>query len=186
VTVQVQIPYISFTANGTQLIFTFSYGFVESLDVDVEVDSVEQIEFSDYTLTYTNNYDGGTITFTTAPVAGAIVEIIRMTTKSQNVDYESFTSFPADTHEWNLDKITYILQELIDGVTEGGLSFDLSTQQDEFSVTVLNSGGTDALLPLWTTAALAGVYSATVDIAANIPADGSASSKEEGHIFIGI
>jgi hypothetical protein len=193
-TVNVQIPERAMIADGVLTTFTFDFGYIESLDVYVLVDGVAQTEYSDYTINSTDIYQGGEIEFTTAPASGAVGFIFRFTTRSQNVDYESFTAFPADTHEWNSDKDMYILQELIrgsySGIDENGnpiaLTFDLDTFLSEFFTRVTNSGGTDADLPMWVTDATAGVYAATVDLEANLPADESVSTKPDGYIYIGI
>jgi hypothetical protein len=193
-TVNVQIPERAMIADGVLTTFTFDFGYIESLDVYVQVDGVTQTEYSDYTISSTDIYQGGEIEFTTAPAALAVVFVFRFTTRSQNVDYESFTSFPADTHEWNSDKDMYILQELIRGSYSGTdssgnpilLTFDLDTFLSEFFTRVTNSGGTDADLPMWVTDATAGVYAATVDLEANIPADEAVSTKPDGYIYIGI
>ena len=184
-----QIPFHNYTGNGSLKIFPFIFDLIEAADLFVVVDNVPQTQFSDYTIEPMFE-DGGDIVFTEPPVSGAAVLIFRATTKSQQVDYESFTSFPADTHEWNLDKFCLILQELINGVIAGDdgefITFDLSVGQAEFILNVLNSGGTDAALPMWTDEEFAGVYAASVDLEANLPADESVTTKPDGYVWLGI
>ncbi|MBT8438175.1 MAG: hypothetical protein KJO91_00505 [Gammaproteobacteria bacterium] len=192
-TTQVNIPYIELEGDGTITDFAFNYPIVENVDLIVLVDGVLQIEYTSYTLDELTE-NGGEVIFTEAPADGASVLILRRTTMTQNVDYETDEPFQAETHEWNLDKITYILQELITGAWGGVdangdpvyLTFDLDADPDEYYVTVTNTGGTDADLPMWTSNEYAGVYAATVDEAANIPADESATTKPDGYIWIGI
>jgi hypothetical protein len=194
VTVSVQIPYRALVADGTQTIFTYDFGYVESLDLYIVVNGELMTEYSQYTIESDNIDEGGQVVFVTAPATGLIVQIIRFTTRSQNVDYVETQPFPADTHEWNLDKITYILQELIKGAWSGTddngnptyLTFDLDVFLAEYFTRVTNSGGTDADLPMWTTAEYAGVYAAEVDLEANLPADEAVSTKPDGFIYIGI
>lgn len=188
-TTQVNIPYIYLEADGSITTFAYSFPIVENKDLLVRVDDVLQVEYSDYTLENVTE-DGGEVEFTEAPADGAVVLIRRQTTMTQNVDYESGEPFPAETHEWNLDKITYILQELLQGLLDDGsggvLSFDLSTEQAEFLLTVLNSGGTDAPLPVWTSNEYAGIYiGETVDVA-SLPAADSVTTKPDGYIWLGI
>jgi hypothetical protein len=193
VTVNVEPPYANFVGNGVTTIFPFSFGYVESLDIYVLLDGVTLSEFSGYTIATTDNDEGGEVVFVTAPAVDALVQIIRFTTRSQQVDYESFSSFPADTHEWNLDKDTYILQELIGGSYQGFdttgnpifITFNLTTFLEEYLVRIDNSGGTDAELPMWVSNTTAGVYAGTFDLAANIPADESATTEPDGYIWLG-
>jgi hypothetical protein len=86
--------------------------------------------------------------------------------------------FPSASHEDELDKLTYILQELKDGVLGGDITFDLGTLIDAISVTITNSGGTNAYIPTWTNNEFAGVFQG--EIAEVIPADGEATLKPDG------
>ena len=120
-TTGIQIPYNDLEANGSITRFAFTFGFVEHVDIIVLVapeagssDFTLQIEYSQYTIENETDY-GGDILFAVAPPDGYRVLILRRTTMSQEVDYEDGEAFQAETHEWNLDKITYILQELIGG-----------------------------------------------------------------------
>jgi hypothetical protein len=192
-TVQVKIPYNSLVADGTNTTFVFTYSLTEEEDLYVLVSGVLQQEFSDYTIEDVTN-DGGEIEFAEAPTADAVVLIYRFTTRSQEIDYITGNAFPLESHENGFDKFMRILQELIAGTFTGidddgnpfALTFDLSTTTYEFIVTVNNSGGTDADLPMWTSAEFAGVYAATVDLEANIPADEAVSTKPDNYIYIGI
>ena len=192
-TVNVQIPYNRYTADGAITDFAFTYDLIETADLIVLVDGVVQVEYSEYTVD-PEFTDGSNVVFAVAPAVGLIVLLIRRTTISQNVDYESYTPFPADTHEWNLDKITYILQELINGTLIGYdddgnpiyLTFDLNGVAQVTTVLIENSGGTDATIPAWESALTAGVYHGETLPEANVPADESATSEEDGHIWLGI
>jgi hypothetical protein len=192
-TVQVKIPYNSLVADGANTTFVFTYSLTEEEDLYVLVSGVLQQEFSDYTIENVTN-DGGEIEFAEAPAADAVVLIYRFTTRSQEIDYITGNAFPLESHENGFDKFMRILQELINGTFTGigddgnpfALTFDLSTTTYEFIVTVNNSGGTDADLPMWTSAEFAGVYAATVDLEANIPADEAVSTKPDNYIYIGI
>jgi hypothetical protein len=192
-TTQTNIPYDDLVADGTLLRYPFTYPIVENVDLIVLVGGVLQIEFSTYTLeNITEN--GGDVLFVTAPAKDVRVLILRRTTMTQNVDYETGLPFMAETHEWNLDKITYILQELIHGAFGGVdsngdpvfITFDLDAVQNTYSVTITNTGGTDAEIPAWVDATLAGVMHGEVMPAANLPADGAATTEPDGHFWIGI
>jgi hypothetical protein len=191
--VNVAIPYNRFVADGVVTTFTFDWDLIETADLIVLVDNVLQIEYSDYTVT-PDFEDGGDVVFELPPADQAQVVVMRRTTISQNVDYESYTAFPADTHEWNIDKITYILQELIHGTwlgyDDGGnpvyLTFDLNAVAQVTTVLIENSGGTDATIPPWVSAELAGVYHGETVPVAEVPADESVTTKPDGYIWLGI
>ena len=57
-------------------------------------------------------WDGGTITFSSAHRADTVsVEVQRTTTITQLINYQAYDAFPAETHEFGLDKLTMITQE---------------------------------------------------------------------------
>ena len=199
-TTNVQIPYVDLIGNGTTVRYPFTFGIVENVDLIVLIapaagssDLTLQIEYSQYTIENVTDV-GGDVLFEIAPPADSRVLILRRTTMSQNVDYETDEPFQAETHEWNLDKITYILQELIGGAW-GGLdgdgnpiymTFDLDAVQNAYTVTITNSGGTDAEIPAWVDETYAGVMHGEVMDAASIPADESVTTDPDGHFYIGI
>ena len=197
-TTNVQIPYNDLIGNGTTVRYPYTFGIVENVDLIVLTqvtgsDLVLNIEYSNYTLENITDI-GGDVLFTTVPEDGVRVLILRRTTMSQNVDYETGEPFQAETHEWNLDKITYILQELIGGA-RGGLdadgnpiiiTFDLDAVQNAYTVTITNTGGTDAEIPAWVDATYAGVMHGEVMLEVNVPADESATTDPDGHFYIGI
>lgn len=191
-TVPVQKPYTDLEGDGSTTTFAFTFSIVESLDLIVLIAGVLQIEFSTYTIeNLTEN--GGEVEFTTAPPSEARVLILRKTTITQQTDYTE-APFPSETHEDVLDKITYILQELLSGAFGGidsdgnpvFLSFDLSVTPNETTVTINNTGGTDAELPPWVSSTLAGVYHGETTLEASVPADESVTTKEDGYVWLGI
>jgi len=189
-TTDTQIPYADIEANGTQTRFPFEFTIVENIDLLVIVNGVLMIEYSAYTIEDLTD-EGGVIVFTLPPKAGWRVLILRKTTISQNVDYTLYDSFPAETHEWNLDKITFILQELLTGAFGGldsdgnpvYLTFDLSVTAGVTTVTINNSGGTDATLQPWVSGEKAGVFHGEIGAT---PADGSATTKPDGYVWLEI
>jgi hypothetical protein len=197
-TTNTQIPYNDLVGNGTTVRYGYTFGIVENVDLIVLTQVtggslVLQIEYSDYTLENLTDI-GGDVLFTTAPADGIRVLILRRTTMTQNVDYEEGEPFQAETHEWNLDKITYILQELIGGAW-GGLdgdgnpiyiTFDLDAVQNAYTVTITNTGGTDAEIPAWVDATLAGVFHGEIMDEGDVPDDESVTTEPNGHMFIGI
>jgi hypothetical protein len=181
-TVDFASPRVELIGNGTITKFSFPWPVLEELDLLVYLDDVLQTEFSDYIIE-PGFEDGGEVTFTLAPLAGVVVRIQRKTSITQQLDYTA-TAFPSQTHEVQLDKIIMILQELLLDDTGGAATFDLSAQQEATLVNILNSGGSDAVIPSWVDASLAGVFHGEVTDAA--PADGSATTKPDGYIWIEI
>ncbi len=187
-TTNTQKPYNDLVADGSQTIFTYTFSIVETFDLLIIVEGVLQVLNTSYTLSNITDA-GGEVVFGIAPLSGSRVLILRRTTISQNVDYNVFAGFPAETHEFNLDKITYIIQELVNGAFGGldsdgntvVLSFDLSVTADETTLTINNSGGTDALLPTWVSGSTAGVYQGEIGTA---PPNGSVTTKPDGHVWI--
>ena len=197
-TVNVEIPQNTLVGNGTITTFPFTFGIIETFDLLVLVREVGglyvlQVEFSAYTIENRTGI-GGDIEFVTAPDSGAEVLILRRTTMTQQVDYITGEPFQSETHEGQMDKTIYILQELMTGAFSGVdsngdpvyLTFDLSVTAGVTTVTINNSGGTDAVLQPWVSGTLAGVYHAEVLAEGSVPADESATSEEDGHIWLGI
>lgn len=184
-----EVPYVDLVGDGIKTIFSYTFGIVETFDLLVLVDTVLQIENSAYTIENLTDA-GGDIVFATAPDDGDRVLILRKTTITQNVDYEPFSAFPSETHEFNLDKITYILQELLGGAFGGKdsdgndiiLSFDLSVTAGVTTVTINNTGGTDAVIEPWVSGETAGVFLGELTLSA--PADESVTTEPDGKMWI--
>ena len=116
-TVPVQTPLNQYTAAGGNDTFAFTFRILTDDDLVVRVDNALQTKDVDYTVQDVTQA-GGNVVFTAAPIAGQIVVIQRDTTIDQQVDYQPFDPFPAETHELALDKLTLITQELDEfGVT---------------------------------------------------------------------
>jgi hypothetical protein len=110
-TVNNSIPNISYEGDGVTVYFPYSFRILEDSDLKVFVDTVQQVQFSDYTLV-NQTENGGEVLFIVPPGDTLPVLLIRATSKTQQVDYEPFSPFPADTTEFTVDKLTLITQEL--------------------------------------------------------------------------
>lgn len=184
-TVPVQIPIVEFIGNGTTTKFSFVWSSTAITDIEVFLNKVLQGFQTDFTIDNYTEENGGDVVFATPPAAtdGNIL-IKRKTPITQQLDYTA-APFPSDTHEDQFDKDTYILQELILGGV-GTLGFvNLAAVPGANFVDIINTGGTDARIPAWTNDGLkAGIFFAEVTTSA--PADGSASTKPEGFVYIEI
>jgi len=67
---------------------------------------------TDYTVNFNANGVGGTVTVNDAKTSDYSLIIYREYELTQGSDYEDFNSFPADTLEGNLDKLTMVDQQL--------------------------------------------------------------------------
>jgi len=97
---------------------TFAYNFrVDNKeDMHVSLDGTEQVP-SSWTITGLGSNAGGTVVLNTPLAAGAIVTLGRIIDATQEVDYQPFDAFPAETHEGALDKLTMLVQQNGSAVT---------------------------------------------------------------------
>ena len=109
-TLELQTPVVGYIGNGVQTIFPFVFTIQFETDLVVTVDGVLQTDGVEYNLANVTEA-GGDVVFVVAPIVLAGVVVSRETPLDQQVDYQPFAKFPADTHEFALDKLTAILQE---------------------------------------------------------------------------
>lgn len=120
------------SAINAQQTYSFTYEstgadsiYVSYLDAEGNSYSVAT---SDYVLTLYGEspiYDGGQVVITTPAPSGMVeVQISRLTPRTQLVDYQPYTAFPAETQEFALDKLTMIAQETEAGESGGGTPVD--------------------------------------------------------------
>ena len=111
---------ISYNGNGVTTVFAFPYRFLADGDLVVLSVSAAGVETTkvlttDYTLTGAGDDAGGSVTMLVAPASGTRLVIYRDTEVVQETDYISGDSFPAESHERALDRLTMILQEKTPG-----------------------------------------------------------------------
>lgn len=184
-TVNFEIPIIKYQGNGSTTDFSFSWSSGDPNEIYVKLDDTLLSEGIQYELEdYTGDY-GGKIVFYSAPTTDEIVTIYRETPITQQVDYVDFKAFPADTHEFQMDKDTRILQEMIFGGRSFGTGVDLSATQYPTYVEVENSAGTNAILLPWTCdGLLAGVFLGEfIPYGNQRPVDGATTTKTDGYIW---
>lgn len=107
---------VSYTANGSQTNFTVSFPFSIASDLLVYNDDVLQAINTDYTITGGGGIGSspatGTVIFGTAPIDTNIILIKRNISRTQTSDYVDNSKLPANTLEYNLDRLTMMIQEL--------------------------------------------------------------------------
>ena len=99
----------AFTGDGSQTSYPLTYPVTDSSHVDVSVDD-STVSTSDYSVTLSGS--SATVVFNTAPASAAKIVIRRIVPKTQTVDYVPYDTFPAETHEAALDKLTQVDQQL--------------------------------------------------------------------------
>lgn len=135
---------ISYNGNGVTVAFAFPYRFLQNADLVVIRVAASGTETTlvlgtDYTVTGADDDAGGTVTCTTAPVTGSRLVIYRSMDITQEVDYITGDSFPAETHERALDRLTMIVQQQQDAIDRSAKLSETSTADADTLVANINS-----------------------------------------------
>ena len=111
---------VSYAGNGSTTVFTVSFRYLEKSHVQVtlrDVGGVETawVEGTQFTLSSAGGASG-TLTVKTlptnyTPASGETLVISRNVPRTQQTDYGENDSFPAETHEQALDKLTMLAQQ---------------------------------------------------------------------------
>lgn len=112
------------TYDGDDETTVFAYDFLIQEDADLLVylydattgEYTDQTLDSDYTVSGAGDAAGGNVTFAEAPSSDYQVVIIRSTELKQENDYDDYSTFPADTVEDALDKLTAAVQDVSERV----------------------------------------------------------------------
>jgi hypothetical protein len=184
-TVHYEIPVVRYLGNGVTTDFTFTWSSADPTENYVTLDDVLLLEGDLYELEEYEPLHGGVMRFNDPPAVGAEILVYRQTPITQEVDYVDFEAFPADTHEFQMDKDTRILQEMIFGGRAIGGPVDLTAVQYPDRVVIENSAGTDATLLPWTCdGLLAGVQmSEVIPYGGSGPVDGQPSDTPDSFIW---
>jgi len=102
---------INYVADG--IATAYDYGFrVDDADyMEVYFDG-ELVTTGGYSVTGIGDENGGQVVFDVAPTLDVNITLLRNTDETQLVDYVPYDAFPANVHEFALDKLTMIVQEL--------------------------------------------------------------------------
>lgn len=115
-TVAVDSGRASYATNGTTGPFTIPFYFLDATHLQVVHRSSAGVETTlalntDYTVTGAGAPAGGSLTTTVAYAAGGTLTVVRDVPLTQETDYGDGDSFPAESHERALDKLTMIGQQ---------------------------------------------------------------------------
>lgn len=106
------------TGDGTTTAFTVSYRILKNSYLRVwsqasgATSATRLVELTDYTIANVSSEEQ-TVTFTTAPASGTTITFERFTRRDQEADYALLRKLPAESHELFFDKLTMMIQELI-------------------------------------------------------------------------
>lgn len=115
-TISTSTSRISYNGNAVTTVFSVPFRFFANADLVVElVDaddvSTSQVLDTDYTVTGADDEAGGSLTMAVAPGSTESLVIRRVISATQEVDYLSGDTFPAETHERALDRLTMLAQQ---------------------------------------------------------------------------
>lgn len=107
---------ISYAAVPPQDTFAYNFRVDKKTDMFVFLDDVD-IGQGAFTMTGLGDAGGGTVTLNVPLIIAATVVLSRQVLATQEVDYQPFDAFPAETHEGALDKLTMLVQQNTQGLT---------------------------------------------------------------------
>lgn len=110
-TVPVQTPVANHTGNGVTTAFAFGYKLLDEDDIVVTVDSVVKTLGIDYTVAGVGVEAGGTVTFSSAPLALAQIDLVRRVAINRLTDYQYSGDFESPTVNRDFDRIVMMLQD---------------------------------------------------------------------------
>jgi hypothetical protein len=116
-TISTTIIKVSYSGDGTQTVFPYTFKINAEADIQVILRASNGTETvktltTDYTVSGVGSASGGNVTMVTAPSATETIVIRRDTTQTQTVDLVENDPFTAETVEGAFDKSVAIVQEL--------------------------------------------------------------------------
>ena len=136
-TVSTTTSKVTYTGNNVTTVFAYTFKITATSEIKVYVDNVLKTLTTHYNVSGAGTASGGNVTFTggNTPATGAKVVLLRNIAKTQLTDYVENDSFPAETHESALDKLTMLVQDVDNTVTGDIFRFDESVA-DAGTVTI--------------------------------------------------
>jgi hypothetical protein len=110
-TISVETTKNTYPGTGSQVTFPYTFKIDADSDLGVLTEDANGVQTTyvldtDYTVTGEGNQTGGNCVFVTPPAADVTVVLYDNVNFKQEVDYQQGDSFPAETHESALDKLT--------------------------------------------------------------------------------
>lgn len=110
-TVTTQQPFVGYSGDGITTTYAYPFRILDDDHLFVFFNGVLQPS-GDYTVIGEGDQTGGDVIFGVPPALGIAIDIVRRVPIDQQVDYRPFEAFPAETHEFALDKLTMMIQGL--------------------------------------------------------------------------
>ena len=116
-TISTTIIKVSYSGNGTQTVFPYTFKINAEADIQVIIRASNGTETvktltTDYSVSGVGSASGGNVTMVTAPTATETIVIRRETSQTQTVDLVENDPFTAETVEGAFDKSIAVSQEL--------------------------------------------------------------------------
>ena len=133
---------VTYTGNNVTVIFAYTFKIFSTAEIKVYVDNVLKTLTTHYTISGAGSASGGNVTFTAGntPGTGAKVVLLRNIAKTQVTDYVENDSFPAETHESALDKLTMLVQDVNNTIS--GDIFRFSESVDDAGTVTITKNAT--------------------------------------------
>ena len=106
--------WIAYGGDGSTAVFSYPFQLLSAAELQVYVTG--NLAASGYTVTGVGVPTGGTVVFFTPPSVGSVIFLRGYTGRTQQHDYDASASLPfsATGHEAALDKLTLLVQELLE------------------------------------------------------------------------
>ncbi|MBO7042669.1 MAG: hypothetical protein J6W08_02265 [Alphaproteobacteria bacterium] len=78
---------ISYTGDGSNTEFVFSFPFFQNADIKVAIDNV-LLDDTQYDVNPNSNFNGGSVVFASAPLSGKHIDIFRKVSLDRIIDYQ--------------------------------------------------------------------------------------------------
>lgn len=122
-------PRIQYVANGT--LTTYEFPFVIFSDTDIQIYLNDVLQSSEiYSVTGIKNTNGGSITFTTPPIAGTVITITRDLSIERTTDFQEGGALRADVLNGEFDYQTACLQQVADTINRSMILPPYATSTD--------------------------------------------------------
>ncbi|MCP4488990.1 MAG: hypothetical protein GY820_17010 [Gammaproteobacteria bacterium] len=126
-TVSTETARVQYDGNDVTVEFAIPFYFFEDADVAVYLDDTLKTLTTHYTVADEGEPSGGTLTMLTAPATGETLTILRGVAFTQGTDYVENSSFPADSHEDAIDRLTMMAQQLQEEIDRAVVASPSST-----------------------------------------------------------
>jgi len=135
-TVPAETPISTHVANGSTAVFAYEFRIDDESELGLYVDTV--IQTSGFTVSGVGDNGGGSVTFSTNPVNGSVVLLLREMPTTRVIDYQNSGDFRALTVNEDIDRLWLKAQEIERNLNYRGLQF-INTESRAPDLNVLPS-----------------------------------------------